>query len=149
MCFGVPGCFGALRARFQAGSFTTDGTIREFGVYRGWFSVYGVNLPRGESISRKVRGPERNLPRWESISRTVRSPKRNRPRRGPISRKVQIPEGEPSTLEACIADGSGIRGRTVHAGGRYHGRFGVQSGTFHAGDQYRGWFNVDGLNRPC
>ena len=46
MCFGVPGCFGALRARFQAGSFTTDGTIREFGAYRGWFGVYGVNLPR-------------------------------------------------------------------------------------------------------
>lgn len=41
MCFGVPGCFGALRARFQAGSFTTDGTIREFGAHRGWFGVYG------------------------------------------------------------------------------------------------------------
>ena len=57
MCFGVPGCFGALRARFQAGSFTTDGTIRVFGVYRGWFSVYGVNLPRWRSISWKVRIP--------------------------------------------------------------------------------------------
>ena len=57
MCSGVPGCFGALRARFQAGSFTTDGTIREFGVYRGWFGVYGVNLPRWRSISWKVRGP--------------------------------------------------------------------------------------------
>ena len=118
------------------------------GMNRGWFGHQGANRPRWRSISWKVRGPERNLPRWESISRTVRSPKRNRPRRGPISRKVQIPEGEPSTLEACIADGSGIRGRTVHAGGRYHGRFGVQSGTFHAEGMNRGWCGYQGSNRP-
>ena len=92
MCFGVPGCFGALRARFQAGSFTTDGTIREFGAYRGWFSVYGVNLPRGESISRKVRGPERNLPRY-----------------GHESRMVRASGGEPSTVEVDFMEGSGSR----------------------------------------
>ena len=61
---------------------------------------------------------------------------------------VQCRWGEPSTLRACIADGSDTRGRTVHGGGRYHGWFGVQSGTFHAEPQYRGWFSVDGVNRP-
>ena len=89
MCFGVPGCFGALRARFQAGSFTTDGAIREFGVYRGWFGVYGVNRPRWRSISWKIH-----------ISRV------NHPRSGHKSRMVRIPEGEPSTLEVDIMDGS-------------------------------------------
>ena len=143
MCFGVPGCFGALRARFQAGSFTTDGTIREFGVYRGWFSVYGVNLPRGESISRKVRGPERNLPRYGHESRMVRASggepstvevdfmEGSGSRAEPSTLGVNITDGaeskaEPSTQRADIAEGSDTRGRTVHVGGMYRGRFGYQ-----------------------
>ena len=51
-------------------------------------------------------------------------------------------------LRADITEGSGIRGRTVHAEGMYRGRFGVQSRTVHAGDQYRRRLNVDGVNRP-
>ena len=51
-------------------------------------------------------------------------------------------------LEVDIAEGSGIRGRTVHGGGRFHGRFGVQSGTVHAGGRYRGRFGVQRANHP-
>ena len=148
------GWLGYQSETFHAGSryhgrfIPQERTIHVLGPNHGRFEYQRANHPRWRSISWKVRGLERNRPCWESISRTVRSPKRNRPRRGPISRKVQIPEGEPSTLEACIADGSGIRGRTVHAGGRYHGRFGVQSGTFHAEGMNRGWFRHQGANHP-
>ena len=33
---------------------------------------------------------------------------------------------EPSTLYARIVDGSRSKGRTIHAGGRYHGRFNIE-----------------------
>ena len=49
----------------------------------------------------------------------------------PSTLEVDIMDGsisrvEPSTLYARIVDGSRSKGRTIHAGGRYHGRFNIE-----------------------
>ena len=59
-----------------------------------------------------------------------------------------ISRGEPSTLYARIVDGSRSKGRTIHAGSRYYGRFMSQKRTFHAVCPNRGQFEVKMVNHP-
>ena len=108
-----------------------SGTVHAGGMNRGWCGYQGSNHPRWESISRKVRGQERNLPRWGPISRMVQISGSE-----PSAVEVDFMEGsgsraEPSTLRANIADGSNTRGRTVHTEG-----------------MNRGWCGYQGLNHP-
>ena len=76
---------------------------------RGWFRHQGANHPRwGVDI---MDGSESKAE--------------------PSTLRVNITDGaeskaEPSTQRADIAEGSDTRGRTVHVGGMYRGRFGYQ-----------------------
>ena len=95
-----------LGTNIADGSMSQERTIHVLGLNRGRFGVQSGTFHAGSQYHGRFISQERTIHvlglnhGWFGYQRV------NRPRWGLISRMVQCQSGEPSTLKACIADGS-------------------------------------------